>query len=447
MAEVTAGMNVAEVESLGTTLRSSADTLARQIAMLNKAVSSTAWQGPIASQFKQQWWPVHRARLAQIESDLRGFGQSAFNNATEQKTASAAGAGAAAGGAAGATTVGSALTLRELLRLPKDEQLAAWNALTPQEQRALISGKEASIGELDFVAPEIRYAANRQLIFNEYMALNELDAKLNGLPNELVHRKDLYYRILTQHEQVLFFDSGGDGRIAVVQGDLSHAPNVAISVPGISNNLDNYWGLLDEGHRLKGAAGADTAVVTWLGYDTPVGVGLNPIRMAAEIPNQTLAQPGADALVHFVAGVRETNPGAQITVIGHSYGSLVTGLAARQGMDANNVVFIGSPGVGANSVNDFHLAPGAHVYAAEPGAAVHVGSVGVGGDGVTNLGHNGHPFGGVPTEPGFGARVFDIGNRLDAGSSHSQYYADGSASLHALGMIASGEGDDLSTAW
>ena len=34
---------------------------------------------------------------------------------------------------------------------------------------------------------------------------------------------------------------------------------------------------------------------------------------------------GADALVGFVKGLRATNPGADVTVIGHSYGSLVTG--------------------------------------------------------------------------------------------------------------------------
>jgi hypothetical protein len=115
-------------------------------------------------------------------------------------------------------------------------------------------------------------------------------------------------------------------------------------------------------------------------------------------------------------------------------------LAAQQGLKADNVVFIGSPGVGAHSVSDFNLPDGAHVYAAEPGAAALVGPVGIGGDYVANIGHNVHPFGGVPTEEGFGSEVFEIGNRGRAWESHDDYYGDGSQSLGNLASIVSGNG-------
>lgn len=438
MAGVDAGMNVAEVEDLGHVLQRSADQLAQFVSALTKAVGGAGWQGADAQRFRQQWWPQHRSRLVELETELRGFGQSALNNATEQRRASDAGQAVVGSGAAGAPV--GALVIGDLVRLQPDEQVALWRSLTKEQQNALIRGRESSLGELEFVAPEIRYAANRQLVFDQYIALNDLQARLGQLPDGLKARQDLYERILRDHEQVLFFDPGGDGRIAVVQGDLSSASHVAVAVPGISNNLENYWNLLDEGKRLKGAAGEGAAVVNWLGYDTPVGVGWNPIRMAAEIPNQTLAEPGAHALTTFVQGLRTTNPDAQITVIGHSYGSLVTGLAARNGLAADNVVFIGSPGVGVDSAHDFRLPEGAHVYAAEPSGGVRLGDVGFGGDFVSNLGHNVHPFGGVPTEPDFGATVLDIGDRLNAFGSHSDYYAAGSTSLNLLGSIVRGEG-------
>lgn len=443
MTAIDAGMSVAEVEALGNALAKAADDLAAHARVLDQLVKSAAWAGPVASKFKQQWWPGHRSRLVQLQSDLRGFAQSAQNNASEQRTASEDKGAPPSGGAGGAAVGGGGVQLRDLLRLPQDEQLALWNSLSKEEQNALLKGREASLGELDFVAPEIRYAANRQLVFEQYMALNDLDVRLRGLPDDLARRKDLYERILRNHEQVLVFDPSGDGRIAVVQGDLSTAGHVAVTVPGISNTMANYWGLLDEGKRLHAAAGDGTAVVTWLGYDTPVGVSANPLhggQELAEITTTTLAEPGASALVHFVDGVRTASPGAEITVIGHSYGSLVTGLAAQQGLQADNVVFIGSPGVGAHSVDDFDLPAGAHVYAAEPGAATSVGGVGIGGDYVSNIGHHLHPFGAVPTEPGFGAEVLDIGNRGKAWESHDDYYGEGSLSLRNLGSIVRGDG-------
>ncbi len=433
---IDAGMNIAEVEALALTLRKSADELAGFAAVLNRLVTTAAWQGPTAAKFKQQWWPQHRTRVGQIEANIRGFGQSAVNNASDQRKASEEGVGAAIAGG-GSSLPTDTPTLRDIIKLPMDEQVAAWNALTKQQQNALLKGREASLGDLAFVAPEIRYAANRELIFEEYMKLN---AQGTLDPSSKL-RLDLYERILREKQQVLFFDPSGDGRIAVVQGDLAHATHVAVTVPGISSNLDNFGKLIDEGGRLRGSAGSDTAVVSWLGYDAPVGVGLNLARDVGEITNTVLAKPGASALVGFVAELRGTNPAADLTVIGHSYGSLVTGLAAQQGLDANKIVFIGSPGVGVGSVNDFHLPAGARVFAAEPGPGAQYDGVGVGGDPVSNLGHNLHPFGGVPTEHGFGAEVVNIGNRFDIADSHSEYFQANSVSLEKLGAIVRVEGD------
>ena len=434
------GMQANAVEAVGRDLQTTyAEAIRRVLTQLDQMVAQSQgnWVGKRADEFRS-WWPAKRGRLSAIADDLHAYGQSALDNAAEQRTAS----GEFHAGVGSPTTLGPpspVVSLRDLIRLPPDEQVAAWRQMSRQEQAALLKGKESSIGEFTFMAPEIRYAANRQLVFEQWAALNARDTQHHGLSGSDLLREKLYERILREHQNVLFFDPSGDGRIAVVQGDLSHAGHVAVTVPGISNNLDNFGSLIDEGSRLKGAAGSDTAVVSWLGYDTPVGVGLNPIRMSAEIANTALARAGAQSLVPFVAGLRQLNPDAQVTVIGHSYGSLVTGLAAKAGLQADNVVFIGSPGVGVHSVSEFNLPAGAHVYAAEPGAGVSVGGVNAGGDPVSNLGHNVHPFGAVPTGPGFGAKVLNIGNRLDITASHSDYYKNGSTSLELLGKIAGGE--------
>ncbi len=440
MAAIDAGMNIAEVEALGTALAKAGDDLARHAAALDKLVKSAAWKGAVATNFKQQWWPQHRSRLGQIEADVRRFGQCAITNAQEQRKASEVGEGAASLGGRSAAPTASP-TLRDIIRLPMEEQVAAWNGLTWEQKKALLEGKEASLGELSFVAPEIRYAANRQLMTQLYLELNDAELKLGTLPKDLLDRKNLYEGILTSHQQVLFFDPTGDGRIAVVQGDLTHAQHLAVLVPGISTDMGSYWETVSNGQLLHKSAGADTAIVSWLGYDAPTAA-LHGNQV--EIVSQVLAKSGAETLVGFVKEMRATNTtaGLDVTVIGHSYGSLVTGLAAHQGLDADKIVFIGSPGVGVASVNDFNLREGARVFAAEPGAGVSAGGVGFGGDPVSNLGHNLHPFGAVPTESGFGAEVVDIGDRFNVRRSHGDYFKSESLSLQKLGSIVRVEGDD-----
>lgn len=233
--------------------------------------------------------------------------------------------------------------------------------------------------------------------------------------------------------KVLFFDPSGDGRIGVVQGDLATASNIAVTVPGIGTNLDNYGRQMEEASRLLDSSG-DAAVISWLGYDAPVGVGWNPLRFWSEVPSDSMAQVGASDLSTFVHELRNGRPDATITVIGHSYGSLVTGIAARQGLAADNVVFLGSPGVGADSVHDFDLPDDAHVYAASTdGHSLF-------DDYVTDIGEYVGPFGRVPTDPSFGATVIEVGPGTTPWGSHTQYYDEGSPSLLNLGSIVQGQG-------
>jgi pimeloyl-ACP methyl ester carboxylesterase len=97
------------------------------------------------------------------------------------------------------------------------------------------------------------------------------------------------------------------------------------------------------------------AVVAWLGYDPPDGV------LAAVDPRP--ARDGADALAAEVASLRGS--GAQrVVVVGHSYGGLVASLAAAGGMDADEVVLLGSPGLGVGDRESLDLPPGADLWAA-----------------------------------------------------------------------------------
>lgn len=103
MTNVTHGMNVEEVRRLGDDLARYADQLEQLATRLEREVANARWSGPNAERFKHVWWPKHRSTLRSTASALRGFGDSAKNNANEQADASNAGAGgsSASGGGGG----------------------------------------------------------------------------------------------------------------------------------------------------------------------------------------------------------------------------------------------------------------------------------------------------------------------------------------------------------
>lgn len=88
MNAITHGMNPEEVENLGRTLKSRAAELNQLVSQLNGLVHNTSWVGPDANNFKGPWWDGHRAHLSKIAQDLDGFGQSALNNASAQRSTS-----------------------------------------------------------------------------------------------------------------------------------------------------------------------------------------------------------------------------------------------------------------------------------------------------------------------------------------------------------------------
>jgi hypothetical protein len=125
-----------------------------------------------------------------------------------------------------------------------------------------------------------------------------------------------------------------------------------------------------------------------------------------------------------------------VTVLGHSYGSTVVGYAAMNGLAANDIAFLGSPGVGASSVSQ--LSPGAgHVWAGmtEHDPIVQTTS----GDWFTSDGSSTTPY-----DKAFGANQFGAGSAENVLHAHSTYYQDGSESLRNLGNIATGHYDAVS---
>ncbi|MEJ2857740.1 MULTISPECIES: alpha/beta hydrolase [unclassified Saccharothrix] len=206
---------------------------------------------------------------------------------------------------------------------------------------------------------------------------------------------------------------GGDPPVqerVAVHGDPAHARHVAVVVPGSDVDGARFDATVGRMARaLHAEVGRDdVAVVAWLGYRTPSGLGV-------DAASGRLARAGAASLSRYVSGL----PG-RVHLICHSYGSVV---CAQSGVRVDDMVFLGSPGVRVRKASEL----GTRVWAAR------------GADDWTrwvpkirlaDLGH-----GTDPTDPSFGAKVFDTGDARE----HDEYFNPGTASLHALSRIAVGE--------
>ncbi|MBB5954570.1 hypothetical protein FHS29_001140 [Saccharothrix tamanrassetensis] len=221
----------------------------------------------------------------------------------------------------------------------------------------------------------------------------------------------------------------GDGATAIAYGNPDTAKNLAVCVPGTGSTLDSFS--VSQAGNLRHAMGAEgNATIQWLGYDAP---GWSP----GEVDNPAQAREGGANLVADVAGYRAAGaPGQHLTVIGHSYGSTTVGFAGMNGLAADDIAFVGSPGVGASNVGQLSVGPG-HVYA---GATEHDPVVqGTSSSWFTQDGSSVGPY-----DDRFGAKVFGTSDGASALGAHSQYYHPGSESVDNLAKIATGNGGAVS---
>lgn len=227
----------------------------------------------------------------------------------------------------------------------------------------------------------------------------------------------------------LAFDAA-DGTAVEVVGDLSTASHVAVLVPGVDTRLIDFdRGLGGVARRAPAVQArslyarlravdpyARVAVVAWLGYQPPAGVNLDAAR-------EDRARAGAAALIVFVRGVVAQRPGTEVTLIGHSYGAIVVGLAAPHLPVARKLVALGAPGMGASRAADLG---GARVWSA---LAPHDWIRRLPQARLLDLGH-----GRRPSSPGFGARPLPTGGV----AGHDSYLVPGSATLSGVADVVLG---------
>ncbi|WIX79374.1 alpha/beta hydrolase [Amycolatopsis carbonis] len=324
---------------------------------------------------------------------------------------------------------------------------AWWDSLSTTSQGTILRDNPDLVRNLDGVPVKDRDAANRVVLQREMTRLqkdpsDDAKAKLRGLTdinnrlNDTGPGKPQAYLVQ--------LDTSGDGKAVVAAGNPDTATDVATYVPGTGSELSKIGGDLGRSDKMWQSAtmagSPSPSVITWVGYDAP-----DELWDAA---SQSYADNGKADLSKFEEGLRASHDGAPShnTVLGHSYGTTVVGHAARDGgLDADELVFVASPGVGVDHANQLHLDG-----VPQDQVAQHVHSTVAEHDmiKITNVGVAGHdPLGPSPTGTGFGGQVFDSAPGTKgpwyegglSGAAHSQYWEDNNPSLRSFGRIIAGK--------
>ncbi|MGH3694785.1 MAG: alpha/beta hydrolase [Pseudonocardiaceae bacterium] len=331
-----------------------------------------------------------------------------------------------------------------------------WDGLSPAQQESLLLTHPDQLARLDGLPSAVRDRANRSVMADQKGRLQADKERLDQLGdtrtseqsdqldsiNKSLAGIDAIEKRLNDHAKppafLLGFDSSGPGRAIVAVGDPDTAANVATYVPGTGANLGGVNSHLQRSDSMELAAriagSPSTAVITWVGYDAPPEL--------IDATQDRWADGARQDLDRFQDGLRASHMGAPAhnTIVGHSYGTTVIGHAARDGtLNADDVVFVGSPGVGVTRADQLHLdgvpsdQVGQHVHSTvaqyDPIKLV----AGIHGPSPTALSFGGENF---DSNPGEAGPWYTMGWN---GAVHSQYWDDGNKSLVNTGRIIAGK--------
>ncbi|TJZ55655.1 hypothetical protein FCH28_09980 [Streptomyces piniterrae] len=306
-------------------------------------------------------------------------------------------------------------------------------SLTEAQRHTLAARHPLTVGNLDGAPVTLRYEANSLALKAERDRQLARAAEQGGSLQDQREARKAAARcadLLEPGRHILAFDPRGRGQVAEAHGDLTTAERTAVIVPGSDIDLATFDRAKDpygtptgmatslRARMAADAPGTRTAVIAWAGYTTPVGIGV-------DAATGRLAEAGAPRLARLLTGLAATGAPAP-TVLCHSYGSVVCGLAAPRagrGAIADLIVF-GSPGMRRADVAELHTS--ARVWAARD-ASDWIGDI-------PNVELLGLGHGADPTDPDFGARRVSA----ERAEGHTGYLAPGTDSLRSFAAIALG---------
>ncbi|MEU3628203.1 hypothetical protein BS329_25310 [Amycolatopsis coloradensis] len=365
---------------------------------------------------------------------------------------------------------------------------AAWWAALSQNQRLrLVKDHPEMIGNRDGVAAWARSSANIASLEHELQALQDERTQLmKTAPPDLNRDVPSVHKYLEKLEklderlaalgkvdglvkgpdgkpnpdrQLLSLDLTGDRlKAAVANGNVDTAEHVAVFTPGMNSSVGtNLDGYVEDMRKVRDTAedildskgdSSQVATVTWLGYEPPTTS--NPADIP-DIIDGSAARDGAEKLARFDQGINASRPvDPHLTALGHSYGSLTSGIALNSHTGVDDAVFFGSPGIsdtpagqplGEAEIRRMQLAEG-HAYnlEADGDAVADIGSLSSG-----RYGTDPSDMAGM-NQLQTGAAVTPDGRPLAGSTGHSEYtktMPDGtdSTSKYNIAAVVSGHAE------
>lgn len=333
-----------------------------------------------------------------------------------------------------------------------------WASLTSAQQADLTGRFPQMVGSTDGVPAVARDQANRSRLEGQRQAVvNKLREERERLDPDHENAHD-WARIDELEEALAGIDklkatleapgsnhyllgidsiAHGRGRVIIASGNPDTADHVMTSVPGTTADLGGATGdvqrndaMLQRAREL--APGQEVAGVTWVDYQSPADVF--PYAMSGSYSDDARAD-----LSQFQEGLRATHEGppSHNTILGHSYGSTVVGETARDyDVHADDVAFLGSPGVGVDQADQLGVPP-EHVWS------------GTSESDMIEYGVTAKPWewfwegdyhihGHDPSDPSFGARTLPT----DPTGSHTEYW-NKKTSLDGMARLTVGQTEGM----
>ncbi|SFD59110.1 Alpha/beta hydrolase [Actinopolyspora alba] len=326
--------------------------------------------------------------------------------------------------------------MREAVANGPDRVRGVWETLTAAQRADLEARFPRLVGDADGLPVAVRHEANTALLARERNRLREqirevvARARAEGrsssdaaesLYESLDTLEELQAYLRQDEKYLLSLDGTADnrGRVIVASGNPDTADHVATFVPGTRSDLGNAMDYIVDGDKVRERAeqlapGEDVANITYLDYESP-----DSLVSAAR---ESFAENGSADLARFQEGLRISHQGpvSHNTIIGHSYGTTVIGYTASgAGLAVDDMVFMGSPGVGTWRASELGI-PSEHVWSGtaplDPIRSVPDGW-----------------FGQDPNNPFFGAREVPV----DAMGDHNTYWDD-RESVDGMARIVAG---------
>lgn len=342
-----------------------------------------------------------------------------------------------------------------------------WESLTPSQQQEILDDHPDLVGNRDGIPAWARDEANRnrldgemddaqaelaaaqarmeewdgvvmypgmdRLYLDDLRAVEEAQAKIDAITQ-------VQDTLALGDRQLLLLDTDSGVRVqaAIANGNVDTADHVAAITPGLTTTVGGSMAGYDA-HMAALRASAEgeldrygmhdqsVATIAWLGYDAPQwdeSLGGNSVALSNS------AKTGGDSLASFYTGINASRPDdPNVTALGHSYGSTTLGYAMRhEGTGVDNAVFMSSPGITTQNLDDLHVPTRSTYYLENDGDIVaDLGRFGGDPTGIDDITH-------LSTYDGTAAH----GEHMYGTRGHTDVFAPGSMAQYNTALVVAG---------